>query len=354
MTSKAPRSCAPVARCCTKTATNIGDIQVRNRGTIGGSIAHADPAADYPASLLALEARVVLVSAKSEREMPIADFFVDTFTTALEPGELVREVIVPWKIRPPEPAIRKWSSRRPASPSSASPRASAKAGGRVTFARIGVTGLAGKPYRAINVEKALEGTAGSPSDIQKAAALVADGVEANSDLHASANYRKHLATRLHNARAGYCIFEDGLKISGSYSVPANRERTYQLLQDPAVLAKCMPGTDHLDKIADDEYEMKMKMAIASIGGLFTGKVRLADQNPPESFRLMVEGTGKIGFLKGEGLLNLTPQAESTEVKYEGDVQVGGTIASVGQRLLDTTSKMIIKKFFEKLSEAAVE
>jgi uncharacterized protein len=116
----------------------------------------------------------------------------------------------------------------------------------------------------------------------------------------------------------------------------------------------MPGTDHLDKVAEDEYEMKMKMAIASIGGLFTGKVRLADQNPPESFRLVVEGNGKIGFLKGEGLLNLIGQAETTEVKYEGDVQVGGTIASVGQRLLDTTSKMIIKKFFEKLAEAAVE
>jgi carbon monoxide dehydrogenase subunit G len=144
-----------------------------------------------------------------------------------------------------------------------------------------------------------------------------------------------------------------LKISGSHSVPANRQRTYELLQDPVVLAKCMPGTDHLDKVAEDEYEMKMKMAIASIGGLFTGKIRLADQNPPNSFRLIVEGTGKIGFLKGEGLLNLQQQGESTEVSFDGDVQVGGTIASVGQRLIDTTSKMIIKKFFEKLAEAAV-
>ncbi len=145
-----------------------------------------------------------------------------------------------------------------------------------------------------------------------------------------------------------------MKISGSYSVPASRERTYQLLQDPLVLAKCMPGTDHLDKLADDQYEMKMKMAIASMGGLFTGKIRLADQSPPGSFKLIVEGTGKIGFVKGEGVLNLTPQGESTEVAFDGDVQVGGTIASVGQRLLDTTSKMIIKKFFEKLAEAAVE
>ncbi len=145
-----------------------------------------------------------------------------------------------------------------------------------------------------------------------------------------------------------------MKISGSYTVPAARERAYQLLQDPAVLAKCMPGTDHLDRVGDNEYEMKMKMAIASIGGLFSGKVRITDANPPESFKLVVEGTGKIGFVKGEGLLTLSPQGDSTDVKYEGDVQVGGTIAGVGQRLLDTTAKMIIKKFFEKLSEAAVE
>ena len=150
-----------------------------------------------------------------------------------------------------------------------------------------------------------------------------------------------------------------MKISGSHNVPATRERTYQLLQDPVVLAKCMPGTDRLDKTAENEYEMKMKMAIASIGGLFSGKVRIADQNPPDNFRLIVEGTGKIGFVKGEGLLTLSNAAESaersnTEVKFDGDVQVGGTIASVGQRLLDTTSKMIIKKFFEKLAEIAVE
>jgi len=144
-----------------------------------------------------------------------------------------------------------------------------------------------------------------------------------------------------------------LKISGSYTIPAARERAYQLLQDPAVLAKCMPGTDHLDKVGDNEYEMKMKMAIASIGGLFTGKVRIADPNPPENFKLIVEGSGKIGFVKGEGLLTLSPQGDSTDVRYDGDVQVGGTIAGVGQRLLDTTAKLIIKKFFEKLSETAV-
>ena len=174
-------------------ASHIGDIQVRNVGTIGGSIAHADPAADYPASLLALEARVSLVSAKGKRDLPIADFFVDTFTTALEPGEIVQAVIVPIEDQAVGTSYQKMI--QPAS-GFAIVRVAArirKSGGKIAMARVGVTGLSGKPYRATAVEKALEGTAGSPSDIQKASAQVAAGVDANSDLHASADYRKHLA-----------------------------------------------------------------------------------------------------------------------------------------------------------------
>jgi uncharacterized protein len=140
-----------------------------------------------------------------------------------------------------------------------------------------------------------------------------------------------------------------LKIGGAYTVPVDRELAYTKLQDPEILARCMPGCDHLAKIGENEYEMKMKMVISSVKGLFGGTVRLADQNPPESFRLLVEGTGKVGFLKGEGLLTLAPVEAATEVRYEGEVQVGGMIAGVGQRLLDVTAKLIIKKFFEKFT-----
>ena len=141
-----------------------------------------------------------------------------------------------------------------------------------------------------------------------------------------------------------------MKIDGSYTVPLDRDKAYALLQDPVILAQCMPGADRLEKIGEDEYEMKMKLAIASFSGLFAGKVKIADAHPPEHFKLLVEGSGKIGFLKGQGLLTLVPADASTEVTYAGDVQVGGTIAAVGQRLLDTTSKMIIRKFFEKFCE----
>jgi carbon monoxide dehydrogenase subunit G len=143
-----------------------------------------------------------------------------------------------------------------------------------------------------------------------------------------------------------------VKLAGTYTVPIDRDRAWELLQDPGVLARAMPGCDHLALVAPGEYEMRMKMIISSIQGLFSGKVRIADRNPPEGFRLIVEGSGKVGFMKGDGVLRLSSLYTSTEVHYEGDVQVGGMIAGVGQRLLDTTSRFLIKKFFEKLTAEA--
>ena len=101
-----------------------------------------------------------------------------------------------------------------------------------------------------------------------------------------------------------------MKISGSHTLPVAREYAYQLLQDPEVLAQCMPGTDHLTRVGPEAYEMKMKMVISAVQGLFAGKVRIADRKPPEHFRLLVEGSGKVGFMKGEGLLRLAPAAEA--------------------------------------------
>jgi len=174
------------------TAACIGDVQVRNMGTIGGSVAHADPAADYPAALQALEARIVLKGAKSERTVSAADFFVDTFTTALEPGEIVREIVVPVDAS----GVSYQKSYQPASGFAVVGIAVriAKSGGQISLVRIGVTGLSNCSYRATAAEEALEGKAGSASDVRAAAALVPQGVHANSDLHASADYRRHLAT----------------------------------------------------------------------------------------------------------------------------------------------------------------
>jgi carbon monoxide dehydrogenase subunit G len=141
-----------------------------------------------------------------------------------------------------------------------------------------------------------------------------------------------------------------MKISGSNVLSAPPERAYEMMQDPEVLARAMPGCEGLEKIGENEYRLKMKMALASLSGAFDGKVRIADQAPPNSFRLLVEGSGKIGFMKGQGLLKFSPHDSGTEVHYEGDVQVGGTIAAVGQRLIDSTARMMIKRFFDKLTE----
>jgi len=143
-----------------------------------------------------------------------------------------------------------------------------------------------------------------------------------------------------------------MKITGSYTLPpVDQQRAYTVLQDPHVLAKCIPGCESLDKVADAEYVMKMKMALAAISGQFSGKVKITDPVAPNSFKMVVEGSGKIGFLKGEGLLHLKPaDGGAVEVAYDGEVQIGGTMAAVGQRLIDTTSKMMLKRFFDKLSE----
>ena len=144
-----------------------------------------------------------------------------------------------------------------------------------------------------------------------------------------------------------------MKISGSHALAVPPERAYQMMQDPEILAQAMPGCEALEKTGENEYRMKMKMVLASLPGVFDGKIRIADQNPPSQFRLLVEGSGRPGFIKGDGLLNLSPGANGgTEVSYDGDVQVGGTIAAVGQRLLDGTAKILIRKFFERLAACA--
>jgi carbon-monoxide dehydrogenase medium subunit len=177
-------------------AGQIGDTQVRNVGTIGGSVAHADPSADYPAALVALEARIRLRSAQGERVVEASEFFVDAFTTALEPGEIVVAV----EIAAEEPR-EGYKYEKVAHPASGFPVVGVavrvkRAGSGIALARIGVTGMGARAFRARNAEALLEGGA----DPAAAAAVVGEGEEANSDLYASGEYRRHLA-RVHAARA---------------------------------------------------------------------------------------------------------------------------------------------------------
>ena len=189
-----------------ETAAHIGDAQVRNMGTLGGSAAHADPAADYPAALCALEAKVRLVRKESERVMGIEDFFVDVLTTAVEPEEIITELVLP--IEEPGTGVSYQKLRQPASGFAIVGIAARvrKDGGKITMARIGVTGLGATAYRATGVEALLEGTEGSQADVARASAAVDEGIDANSDLHASSDYRKHVA-RVFTARAVHAALQ---------------------------------------------------------------------------------------------------------------------------------------------------
>jgi aerobic carbon-monoxide dehydrogenase medium subunit len=177
-----------------ETATHLGDMQVRNKGTIGGSLAHSDPAADWPAAVLAVGAEIVAAGAKGERVIKADDFFVDLFTTALKPGEVLKEI----RFAAPKGRVGQCylKMRHPASGFAVvgvAVNVSLDGSGKCQSAGVGVTGVAPKAYRAAGVEGALKGKALDAKTLAEAASHAADGVDANSDLFATAAYRKHLA-----------------------------------------------------------------------------------------------------------------------------------------------------------------
>ena len=144
-----------------------------------------------------------------------------------------------------------------------------------------------------------------------------------------------------------------MKLEGTYQVNAPRTRVYELLTNPEVLQRCIPGCERLEKSADDAYAVTIRAGVGSIKGLFNGSVKLQDMRPPEHYRIVVEGKGTPGFLKGSGDLDLENTNESnTTIKYTGDVQVGGTLASVGQRMIQASAKMMASQFFTALEAEA--
>jgi carbon monoxide dehydrogenase subunit G len=118
------------------------------------------------------------------------------------------------------------------------------------------------------------------------------------------------------------------------------------------LQRCIPGCERLEKTGENVYTTTIRAGVGSIKGIFNGSVRLEDMRPPEHFRIVVEGKGTAGFLKGSGELDLEDQGDATVVHYTGDVQVGGTIASVGQRMIQGTAKMMATQFFTALEAEA--
>ena len=175
-------------------ASHIGDLQVRNKGTIGGSVAHADPAGDWPAAIIALNAEVVATSKNGERTIKADEFFVDMLTTSLEPGEILREI----RINKPNGRTGHAYVKMPHPASGfavvgVAANLSFNGGSECKSASIGITGVSSKAYRATGVESALTGVTVNDETILSAANHATDGVDANGDVFASDEYRKHLA-----------------------------------------------------------------------------------------------------------------------------------------------------------------
>lgn len=171
----------------------IADLQVRNRGTIGGSVAHADPAADIAAVLLARDASVAVRSTTAGRAGPVHGFWRGPFETALGPGELITEVRLPALPPGAGSAYRSVTQAASGYPVAGVAAVVALSGGRITWVRIGVTGVAEAPYRALAAEAALAGSPGDPAALAAAAALVTSGRTVLGDPHADAGYRTHVA-----------------------------------------------------------------------------------------------------------------------------------------------------------------
>jgi carbon monoxide dehydrogenase subunit G len=141
-----------------------------------------------------------------------------------------------------------------------------------------------------------------------------------------------------------------MKIEGSTDIPAPRERVWKAFLDPATLAQAIPGCEKLEAAGEGEFRATMKVGVAAIKGTFEGKVRLSDLEPPNRYRMAVEGNGSPGFVRGDASMELSDIDGGTRVSYSADVQVGGLIASVGQRMLGGVSKMMLDQFFGRMTE----
>jgi carbon monoxide dehydrogenase subunit G len=136
-----------------------------------------------------------------------------------------------------------------------------------------------------------------------------------------------------------------MKISSTQTFPAPRQKVWEFLTDPQRIAKCMPGCEKLEAVGENEYSSQINVGLAAVKGVYTGKVKLDEMQPPAHYKMLIDGKGKQGFIKGAGTLDFTEQNGQTLLNYAGDVQVGGPLASVGQRMIDGAAKMMIGQFF---------
>jgi carbon monoxide dehydrogenase subunit G len=139
-----------------------------------------------------------------------------------------------------------------------------------------------------------------------------------------------------------------MKVEGTYTLPAPRQRVWDMLNDPAVLAKITPGVKTLEPLGGDRYKATIEVGVGPVKGTYDGQVSITDKQAPERMRLSIEGGGRPGTIKATGELRLDEQDGKTVVAYSGDAQVTGLVASVGHRLIGGVAKQMTADFFKAL------
>ncbi len=341
-------------------AGGIADEQVRQMGTIGGSLAHNDPAACWPAGVLASGATVIT----SRREVAADDYFRGLYSTALQPGELILGVRFP-RLQ----GLHYLKFEQPASRFALVGCSVARtADGQV---RVALTGLGLGVQRWPQAEQALA----NDFSASALAGVAEEGLEALADLHASADYRCHLAQVL----ARRCVVALGgaplappaplapaTKVA-SGTVPnrpkdgfgsaqlldAPPARVWQALLDPQQLQSCIPGCDALAQVRPDAFEATVKVGLGPLSVRFKSDVLLRDQQPPQSLTLVFEGSaGALGAGQGTAQVRLEPVgAGQTRLHWWVQVQLSGRLAQFGNRLVEATARKLSGEFFDRFSQA---
>ena len=139
-----------------------------------------------------------------------------------------------------------------------------------------------------------------------------------------------------------------MKIAGEQTYAVSKDDLWQAILDAEVLSRTLPGCEDLKQTGENEYAGKLKMKVGPVQGIFEGKVTITDLDPPNSYNLVIDGKGAPGFVKGTGHIDLEEGEEGTLLRYDIDAQVGGRIAAVGQRLLDSSAKVITRQGLEGL------
>jgi carbon monoxide dehydrogenase subunit G len=145
-----------------------------------------------------------------------------------------------------------------------------------------------------------------------------------------------------------------MKIEGTEELKASRESVYAALIEPQVLKRCIPGCESLEQTSENVYAITIKAGIGMIKGTFKGNVRLEDMRWPEHYRIVVEGKGGPGFVKGSGDFDLEESEGGALIRYTGELQVGGAVAGVGQRMIEGAAKMMAARFFKALEAEATK